>query len=295
MKQGYYKYKIENLLHVSKIVTVHYFEFEKNFKGPREKHDFWELVYAEKESVLCFAEEEKILLSAGEVLFHKPNEWHSLWANGVSAPNVFIVSFECKSEAIRFFENKKLKLNKDLLRYLYAVIEESKKTFDLPYSKPDLKKMPLKKKPSLGGLQMIKNFLEALLIGLMPNETEKENADSVFVFQEDFDGFLTGKIVEYFKAHLFERVTIEEIEKQLNYNRSYLFRQFKTATGSTMMQYFIRLKIEKAKKLLRENELSVTQISETLAFDTPNYFSKTFKKITGYTPLQYKKIHQSNA
>ena len=62
-----------------------------------------------------------------------------------------------------------------------------------------------------------------------------------------------------------------------------------------MMQYFIRLKIEKAKKLLRENEISVTQISETLAFDTPNYFSKTFKKITGYTPLQYKKIHQSNA
>ena len=58
------------------------------------------------------------------------------------------------------------------------------------------------------------------------------------------------------------------------------------------MSYFTHLKIERAKRLLRESDLSVSRISELFAFDTPNYFTKTFKRLTGYTPLQYKKIHR---
>ena len=54
------------------------------------------------------------------------------------------------------------------------------------------------------------------------------------------------------------------------------------------MAYFTELKIERAKKLLRE-DMNIAQIAEYLSFDTPNYFSKTFRKITGVTPLQYKK------
>ena len=47
--------------------------------------------------------------------------------------------------------------------------------------------------------------------------------------------------------------------------------------------------MKEAKRLIRERELSVKEISEKLSFDTPNYFSKTFKKKTGMTPLQYRK------
>ena len=56
-----------------------------------------------------------------------------------------------------------------------------------------------------------------------------------------------------------------------------------------IIDYYINLKIEKAKELLRENELSVKEISEKLSFDTPNYFTKTFKRVTTLTPLEYKK------
>jgi two-component system response regulator YesN len=55
------------------------------------------------------------------------------------------------------------------------------------------------------------------------------------------------------------------------------------------MEYYTDLKIKTAKKLLRENELSVKEIAEKLCFDTSNYFSKTFKKFTGSTPTDYKK------
>ena len=50
--------------------------------------------------------------------------------------------------------------------------------------------------------------------------------------------------------------------------------------------------IEKAKQMLRENTLTIAQIADALAFDTPNYFTKTFKKITGSTPSAYKKMRK---
>ena len=292
MEKQYYKHKIENLLVISRIVTIHYFEFDKDYVAPLEAHDFWELVYADKESIVCTSDGRETLLSEGEVLFHKPNEKHSLRANGETAPNVFVISFECKSEAVRFFENKQLSLGKNLLRFVYAIIEESKRTFDLPFSDPELKKMKLLSQPTLGGQQLIKNYLEILLVNLMRNETEKEDAEVFFLPQEKVGEQVAEQVIRYLKLHLYERVTIAEICEALSYNKSYIFQQFKKATNCSVMAYFTRLKIERAKRMLRETSLSVTEISDRLSFDTPNYFSKTFKRITGYTPLQYKKIHR---
>ena len=59
------------------------------------------------------------------------------------------------------------------------------------------------------------------------------------------------------------------------------------------MEYYLALKIEKAKQLLRENELSVRAIAERLAFNEPNYFTKTSKRITGMTPTAYKRRSMS--
>ena len=292
VEKQYYKHKIENLLVISRIVTIHYFEFEKDYVAPVESHDFWELVYADKESILCTSDGRETVLGEGEVLFHKPNELHSLRANGQTAPNVFVISFECKSEAVQFFENKKLHLEKNLLRFVYSIIDESKKTFDLPYSDPELKKLKLLSQPTLGGQQLIKNYLEILLINLMRSETEKENSEVFFLPQDRVGEQVSEQVIRFLKEHLDERLAISDVCDALNYNKSYIFQQFKRATNCSVMAYFTRLKIERAKRYLRETGLSVTQISDRLAFDTPNYFSKTFKRITGYTPLQYKKIHK---
>ncbi len=54
-----------------------------------------------------------------------------------------------------------------------------------------------------------------------------------------------------------------------------------------MIEYFTYLKIEKSKELLREKNNSIKEIAEKLSFDTPNYFSKTFKKYTKITPSEY--------
>ena len=125
----------------------------------------------------------------------------------------------------------------------------------------------------------------------MRHETEKGNPSDVFLQRNNADGKLTKEIIRFLKENVERKITVDDICETLHYNKSYLFRQFKAETGETIMSYYTRLKIERAKRLLRETSFSVAQIADKLAFDTPNYFSKTFKKLTGYTPLQYKKMH----
>lgn len=290
MDKKYYKHKLENLLVISKIITIHYFEFDKNYKSHVESHDFWELVYAERGDLICSSGDNEIVLKEGEVIFHKPGISHALRADGKHAPNIFIISFECKNEAMRFFEDRCMTLDNSLRHYIFSIIEESKKTFFLPYSDPDLKKMKLLESPALGGQQLIKNYLELLLINLMRNETEQNNSEVIFLPQEQFDELISDKVIEYMNAHICEKLSASEICNILHYNKSYIFRQFKKTTKISLMAYFIKLKINKAKQMLRDSDMSVSNISEALAFDNPNYFSKSFKKHTGYTPSTYRKI-----
>lgn len=287
MKQTYYRHKLKNLLMINKIVTIHYFEYGA-FTVHGESHDFWELVYVDKGTLAYTVDNQEQYLQEGEILFHKPNEYHVHTAKHDLSPNIFIISFECKSEAMRFFEERRLRLDKDLLRYIYMIIEESRKVFDIPYSDPEMKKMPLHPHPSLGGQQLIKNLLEILLINVMRDESGRDNADAIFLMKEELDNHVANSIKDYLRSHVRENVSVSEIATALNYHKSYLFRQFKASTGHTIMGYFLNMKIEEAKKELRETDRSVAEISAKYAFDTPNYFSKVFKRVTGSSPSEYR-------
>jgi quercetin dioxygenase-like cupin family protein len=218
MEKKYYKHKLENLLVISKIITIHYFEFDKKFVSHEESHDFWELVYADKGDLICTSDGKEIILKEGEVIFHKPGVIHAHRADGRRAPNVFIVSFECKNEAIRYFEDRHMAVDKGLLRFIFAIIEESKKTFDLPYSDPALKKMKLLENPALGGQQLIKNYLELLLINLMRNDAEKNSSEAVFLSRERYDERISDQVIEYMKEHIFESLLVEDVCGILHYN-----------------------------------------------------------------------------
>lgn len=287
--KAYLQHKLSNLINVSKIVTIHYFEFEKSFRTAGESHDFWELVYAERESLLCSADGREITLEQGEILFHKPNEFHTLAANGKTAPNVFVLSFVCKSESIKFFENKKFALSSHLAKFIHSILDEGRRTFNIAYSDPNLKKMKLLDNPTLGGEQLIKNYLEIFLINLLRDQTETVYGNLSFLPWKEPPAKPIDDITAILNEGIYSSLSINDICSKAAYSKAYLFRIFKAKTGKTIMNYYTELKIERAKQMLRENELSVREISERLAFSAPDYFTKTFKRITGLTPLAYKK------
>jgi len=83
--------------------------------------------------------------------------------------------------------------------------------------------------------------------------------------------------------------TIINLCADLGYSKSYLSRLFHEQTGDTIAAYLQKSKIRKAKELIRGGVLNFTQISDQLAFDNPQYFARTFKRITGMTPTQFKR------
>lgn len=285
----YFKHKINNLLVINGIVTVHYFKFDKNFKAKGETHDFWEIVYAHKEDIYCTAGDKEIHLKQGEMLFHKPYEYHYLRANGDTSPTIFIVCFTCRSLAMRFFENRKISLDTLSQKYMYAIIDEAKKSFNIPFSDPTTRKMEILPQPILGGVQLIKNYLEIMLIDLMRRINETESENNIFLSESEIGGKLVEGILSIINQSVYERLSVDKICSQISYSKAYIFKKFKQATGKTIIEHITDLKINEAKKFLRDTDLSVKEISEKLAFDTSNYFSKTFKKKTGLTPLEYKK------
>jgi len=285
----YFKHKPENLINITKIVTVNRFELKKDFIFNGESHDFWEIVYADKESIICTADSQVINLKEGELLFHKPGEFHSLAANGIAPPSVYILSFVCKSAAMRFFENKKLAPNKNFSKYIYSIFEEGARTFAIPFSNPAQKKMDLSDTPSLGGAQIIKNYLEIFLINLLRFYTETESGNETFLPGDKLLSKPVDEVMRVLKTNIRNSLSIDEICARTSYGRAYLFRVFKAETGKSIIEYFIEMKIDLAKQLLLEGRLSIKEISAELSFNEPNYFTKTFKRITGMTPSAYQK------
>ena len=66
--------RLNDEIKISRLYTVHYFEYSKRFSFTGESHDFWELVYADKGDVTVFADDKSFVLEQGNVIFHKPNE-----------------------------------------------------------------------------------------------------------------------------------------------------------------------------------------------------------------------------
>ncbi|MCU6791358.1 helix-turn-helix domain-containing protein [Paenibacillus sp. WQ 127069] len=99
----------------------------------------------------------------------------------------------------------------------------------------------------------------------------------------------------YILHHLHQKITLSEIADHLNLNAAYFSRLFKKETNENFVDHVIRLKMEKACEYLDHSSKNMEQISELLGFDSKSYFIRTFKKITGMLPSDYKHRLRDNS
>jgi AraC-like DNA-binding protein len=266
-------------------VSIHYYELHKDFSFDGESHDFWEAVYIDSGEVIINTDENEHILKQGEIIFHKPNEFHTLRANKKTPANVFVVSFVCSSSSMDLFKGKVMTANTKAQKCISNIIEEYTETFK-SMSVDDLK-LELKEVPRVGGQQMIRTYLEQLLITLIRSEAGSPDMH-LFPTKEIMENHLVSAVIRIIEKNTYGKISVEEICKELNYSRTYLSKLFKSVSGYTILEYISRTKIREAKKLIREDRYNFTEISDMLSFDNPHYFSSVFKRVANMTPSDYK-------
>ncbi len=286
MKATYIKTKFQRVINVSKIVTAHYYEFDRNFVFDGESHDFWEMVYVDKGAVEIKRDDEYIALKQGELIFHQPDEFHSIRALD-SSPNFFVISFVCDSPTMQYFEKFQTVLKKDLRPFLSSIIKEAERVYLLSKNNPNLKKLKRKEDAPFGGEQLIKTYLEQLLI-LLVRDITKKGETQIFPSKESMENHLVTQIKQYIGDNIEKTIHVADICKKVGYSKSYLSKLFHSQCGETLAGYMMRIKIDKAKMLIREDNLNFSQISALLDFDNPQYFSRVFKRMTKMSPSEFK-------
>jgi AraC-like DNA-binding protein len=272
--------EIRRLFTVNSVITAIDAIRPKDFYFNGEMHDFWEVVCLLDGSISATADERVYQLTAGQVLFHKPLEFHRIWSANDTSPHVIIFSFEATGEGLRFFENKLFTVNenaleeiKDLQKKVNDALEEADKNGQNTDSYIFA---------SHKAANAIENFLLSLYNTAAIKHIVPGNADS-----EDYK-----KIVRIMHENADKNLTVSDIAALCNMSVSSLKKKFSLYSDKGVGKYFTYVKMRKAITMLCSG-VSAPEISDALGFSSVNYFYAAFKREIGLTPKEY--LSQSNS
>ena len=282
----YQRTRLRSTLAIPRIITVYYFEFGKHYAFQGESHDFWEMLYVDKGDILVTADDRTYRLTQGSIIFHKPNEFHKYHAQNEKAPNVIVVTFDCRSAVMRKFEHAVIRLDDEERNLLAKVVQEAKGAFEFPFQHPLVRRS----NPVLGAEQMVRAYLESFLLHLLRRggwESEPKPLSSPAKEREDED--LTASVIRFLETRIGAKTSLDELAGALGVSKTRLKETFKQRTGQTIMDYFAALRIDKAKLLIRESANNMTEIASMLGYSSVHVFTKAFKRATGMSPTEYAK------
>ena len=287
MTEQYIKTAVRRDLHISSLVTVHYFEYAKDYRFVGEMHPFWELVYVDKGEVDAVSGDVIHHLTQGDILFHKPNEFHALRANGIKAPNLVVIAFDSDSDAMQAFEDALFRAGEAERQLFAGIIAEATEAFSSPLDDPTTVRLTRHEDAAFAAEQMTVLLLEQLLIRLLRREghTPSVRISSSIKLRSDHD--LVDRIIAFMHENTCGNLTFADVCRFSAQSATNLKTIFKAVTGVGVMSYYRALKISEAKRMLREGDGNITQIADRLGYTSVHYFSRYFKRATGMTPSEY--------
>ena len=156
----YIKTKLKKDIVVDSIITIHYFEYMKDFVFHGESHDFWEFLYVDKGSVLVRAGDDQFRLDTGDIIFHEPNEFHAIRSVGNVSPNLVVMSFTSASPAMDLFRRKSFALTMEERTLISAILNAAREAFSTPLHIPSIEQVKLNEQAPFGAQQFVQLCLE---------------------------------------------------------------------------------------------------------------------------------------
>ena len=136
---------------------------------------------------------------------------------------------------------------------------------------------------------MLKSYLIQLILLLLRDQQETKEESDGCIFESPNRKYVVKQMIRYFNEHYHEKISLDQIAKNMYLSTFYISKIFKAETGDTPINYLIELRMEKARELMEASpDLSIQTIASMVGYEDAYHFSKLFKKHFGTAPSKYR-------
>jgi YesN/AraC family two-component response regulator len=274
---------------ITKDLDVLEFESVNEWGYPKHKHNFFELTFILHGTGQHTLNESTIYYKKGDVFFLTPKDEHEFV---IATPTKFgILKFteQLFLEKANLASSTHWRKNLDTVIFYANIIPESIIAYDADreqlFNLYGLIKNEIENSFVYGRSVLIELF-GALLIIISRNlkSSLKENPKSVTSEKEKIDSILT-----YIRQNVLDkdRIKIKAIADEFFMSSNYVSIFIKKHAGISIKQYVIQTKINMAERLLKQTDLTISEIAKKTGFVDSSHFNKIFKKYSGINPSEY--------
>lgn len=276
----YPSYYPDTPFRINGLHTAFDMHWDSAFDFHGESHDFWEIVTIISGEVEIVEDGKVYVLRAGQMICHRPNEFHRIKSAGGTNPNVWIISLIHQGELPD-------SLGRGIFDLSAEMAEEYRTIFSWTFPYIDKKAHVLETtaeentKARMGLCR-----LEAFLLAL----SQTEGSDRLLSDRVSASEY--RDLVRTLRKNIHQNLTLKDLSEIHHISESYIKKLFRTYAGEGAMTYYNRLRIHEIQALIHEGK-SAEDIAKLMNFSSVSYLSYYFKRETGTNIREYRSISAS--
>jgi len=276
--------KLNTEINIEKIIAIHYFEYARDFVFSGEKHNFWEVIYSDKDYLLVTVRSKEELIPPGHFRLISPMEFHSMRPAYGKSANAVVFSFECSNEKLFKFSGRTIKCDNEKREYISKLVGYAQEAFSTPLGEPYCVNLVKNPEAPVGTETLVKIYLELFLLSCIRENimTPASSAPLTHISNPEL-----SEICSYLEQNVSMDIDFPALCEKFGMSKTNMKKLFRDNLNTGAMEYFSKCKIDCAKRLIREKEMNLAQISDYLCFSSQQYFSRRFKNIAGMPPSEY--------
>ena len=255
-------------LQISKLYTCFFQESTRDFYFRGERHAPYELTYVDQGRLHNLVNGTDIVLRQQELSIIGRGDWHIQYSD---EPVSFLtVTFDLPGDALDGVVGKQLSLPSSARETLKKILKE--RTSRQPYS-----------------YDYLEALLKILLVELLRSSSAARPAHTAAALPSTAraENQIVDRALQIISERIDRRLTVTELAGAVHVSVPYLCRLFDTHLGMPPGQYITKIRLEECKVLLRQGELSMSDIAKKMGFSSAQHFSRQFHHCCGLTPTEY--------